>query len=564
MYDKNAEGCLLDRQGEQGMRKKNLRYVPIAGLVMAVVFIIHCAAMLPVPIMGQEPDQLPEQSEQTNRISLYIGGSPGGPELTKVILDLGQEVHEIHAGDVRLETEGIVQKVYAVYLCDENGEPLDLAEGEYARYTAFDISGKGLTSAQAEGSGQDPQPESPGPASLIVLDEYSMKYWPDSYHIMIEDPEFTIDGTMCGLMIEEDCIESRICPDIERFDYRGSYSNLYQNPMTGNLEKLTIQMAAYEPDSLAGGEKNPLLIWLHGFSEGGQELEMCVLGIGADALARDPVQSEFMTGDVKGAYVLIPQCPTYWMDEGDAEHYTGCGVSMFTQTLKDLIDSYLVHNPDADPRRIYIGGASNGAYMTMNMLEHYPDMFAAAFPVCGGYSYYAHVRDEAGHIVFADDPETGEDSQPISDTQPAEADTPPAPVTDLQGAILDNKVYFTEDMTSRICHIPIWFISSADDGVLAPWVYVLPDYCALKQAGAEHCFVSMFSAYDHSVWQPVIRNEVTGVQDGTILAGTPIPDAAHASIDSYPLQPTDDGGGSQKADGYDNLFAWLNAQALEQ
>jgi len=35
-----------------------------------------------------------------------------------------------------------------------------------------------------------------------------------------------------------------------------------------------------------------------------------------------------------------------------------------------------------DTNRIYIGGDSNGGYMTMLMIRDYPSYFAAAFPTC--------------------------------------------------------------------------------------------------------------------------------------------------------------------------------------
>jgi len=38
-----------------------------------------------------------------------------------------------------------------------------------------------------------------------------------------------------------------------------------------------------------------------------------------------------------------------------------------------------------------------------------------------------------------------------------------------------------------------------------------------------------------------------------------IPEAMIAENDCYPLEPTDEGGGVLAADGYHNLFAWLNS-----
>ena len=38
-----------------------------------------------------------------------------------------------------------------------------------------------------------------------------------------------------------------------------------------------------------------------------------------------------------------------------------------------------------DPYRVYIGGCSNGGYMTMNMVLRNPGFFAAAYPTCEAY-----------------------------------------------------------------------------------------------------------------------------------------------------------------------------------
>ena len=47
-----------------------------------------------------------------------------------------------------------------------------------------------------------------------------------------------------------------------------------------------------------------------------------------------------------------------------------------------MIDEFIDLHPDIDRDRVYIGGCSNGGFMTMRMLLSYPDFFAAAYPVC--------------------------------------------------------------------------------------------------------------------------------------------------------------------------------------
>jgi len=51
----------------------------------------------------------------------------------------------------------------------------------------------------------------------------------------------------------------------------------------------------------------------------------------------------------------------------------------------ECIKAYVDSNDDIDTNRIYIGGCSNGGYMTMQMVLSYTDYFAAAFPICTGF-----------------------------------------------------------------------------------------------------------------------------------------------------------------------------------
>lgn len=63
----------------------------------------------------------------------------------------------------------------------------------------------------------------------------------------------------------------------------------------------------------------------------------------------------------------------------------GAGTSYYTETLMNLIETYVAGHDEIDTDRIYIGGCSNGGYMTLNMLIEYPGYFAAAYPVCEAY-----------------------------------------------------------------------------------------------------------------------------------------------------------------------------------
>lgn len=146
------------------------------------------------------------------------------------------------------------------------------------------------------------------------------------------------------------------------------------DPLYGEV---TLGYAAYRPE--ASG-KHPLVIWLHGAGEGGEDPSVAVLGNKVTALWGDKIQ-----GLLGGAFVLVPQTPRVWMFNGKTM-YPEDGSTMYTKALMDLIEGYVAEHPSIDRDRILIGGCSNGGFMTMNMLLTYPDFFAAGFPICEAYA----------------------------------------------------------------------------------------------------------------------------------------------------------------------------------
>lgn len=157
------------------------------------------------------------------------------------------------------------------------------------------------------------------------------------------------------------------------FDTKGVCA--YADPIYGEI---VLHYASYAPAK--DGKKHPLVIWLHGAGEGGSDPRLALLGNRVTALAADPIQKIF-----GGAYVLVPQSPIVWMNNGK-ESYPSDGSTQYAGALKACIDAYVVGNKDIDPKRVYIGGCSNGGFMTMKMILSYPLFFAAAFPVCEPYA----------------------------------------------------------------------------------------------------------------------------------------------------------------------------------
>lgn len=463
-----------------------------------------------------------EAYENINDISILVQGYEWGPGVPKLILQMKEEVSSVEIAEGTIITAGAERTVTDSYPCDEKGQRVEDA----SEYVAIDLE----TTLLAYGS-------------PFVYDRSVLQNkWADSYPVTLDCPQLIVDGKTYSYSASQDCLNKRICPDTERFAVRDTFSGTYFNNFTKEEEELTLRMAAYEPENAAKGEKKPLIIWLHGQGEGGVDPDIALLGNEVCALAREDIQKYFTTGEETGAYVLAVQTETYWMDEGDGTNGRGSGISKYTEILMDAISQYVDANPNIDTNRIYLGGCSNGGYMTVNMLVNYPDYFAAAYPCCEAYAFYEFERNEDGTYK----------AESKADASNQALDTP-------------GTRWMTEEKIEILKNIPMWFTVSINDPVVIPEAYVLPTYQALLQAGAENCWLSVFETVTgtddpkatylgHWVWIYLFNDQVTAVQDREkVLSET--------EEKQYGVVPSNMGGGTLTADGYSNVFEWLNAQS---
>ena len=186
--------------------------------------------------------------------------------------------------------------------------------------------------------------------------------------------------------------------------------------------------AYYEPEHTAD-EKLPLVIWLHGAGEGGTDPIIAATGNKVVNFLNPELQAHFGGR----AALLCPQTPTMWMNDGTGQ-YTKDGTSMYVEALDALIDAFLAERPWIDHSRVYIGGCSNGGFMTMKMLIHTPEKYAAAYPICEALAD-AHITDE---------------------------------------------------QIKSIAHKPIWFTHAKTDTTVPPELFVMPTYKRLIEAGAKN------------------------------------------------------------------------------
>lgn len=138
------------------------------------------------------------------------------------------------------------------------------------------------------------------------------------------------------------------------------------------------------PDSYQQGRKYPLVLFLHGAGERGNDNELQLVH-GAKLFLNPEVRKQYP------AIVVFPQCPKdgYWARvERNAErqqwdfpfHETpGRAMGLVLQLLDEL-----VRTEQVDPSRLYVGGLSMGGMGTFELLARQPQRFAAAIPICGG------------------------------------------------------------------------------------------------------------------------------------------------------------------------------------
>ncbi len=325
-----------------------------------------------------------EDTETVSELSgdqiVVVEGQDWGPAVTKTIIRL----------NATISADSITEDIFSVVETKESFNWAALAEGSTEDPTQHITADTELTVVNAYTS--DDSGNQSGDSEYITLE---LGYDPNTgnpfcYDVFIgnnticspyelavslkDGSAITLsDGTEITSFTVASAVDfdSAIYPQLETVNITGAF--------TGS-EGHTINYASYEP--VSDGAKHPLVIWLHGAGEGGNDPRLNTLGNEVTSLFGDEFQEA-----LGGAYILAPQCPTFWMqydEEGNWADNQGVD-SVYLADLKELIDTYASEHEDIDTNRIIIGGCSNGGYMTMDMILNYPDYFAAAYPICEAY-----------------------------------------------------------------------------------------------------------------------------------------------------------------------------------
>jgi len=156
-----------------------------------------------------------------------------------------------------------------------------------------------------------------------------------------------------------------------------SQSELFEKKQYVNEEGETLnyRLMISDYDTIS---KYPLVIFLHGSGERGNDNE-AQLKWGVLGFAEPEIMAHYRP------IVVAPQCPAgeRWSAYNFEDMSMKETPTKLMQLLKALIDEIMVTMP-VDPDRVYITGLSMGGFGTFDVVARYPELFAAAVPVCGG------------------------------------------------------------------------------------------------------------------------------------------------------------------------------------
>ena len=158
-------------------------------------------------------------------------------------------------------------------------------------------------------------------------------------------------------------------------------NDAYESAVFTSSDGKELNYRLLRPSEDAKGEKFPLVVFMHGAGERGSDNESQLIH-GSQMFLNPANRDEYP------AYVIFPQCPSdeYWAFLGRPASFPDLkaedSITPVLKAVKELIDSY-VERPDVDRSRIYILGLSMGGMATFDLVSRYPELFAAAIPICG-------------------------------------------------------------------------------------------------------------------------------------------------------------------------------------
>lgn len=364
-----------------------------------------------------------ESDGLTGTYSIHVEGYDWGCGVDKAIIKFSDKVSDIDKDDFKVTEhkqvtdwsakdkpvieDDFTREVTNAYNCNKNGEKVD-SESEYVALELYC---------------------SPNDGSPLLYSMSTMfNTWSDPYYLDINLTK-NASVTSNGEKVEKISVD-------KDFTERTTEADPLKVSSFKSSDKIAINYGLYESKN----NSDTLFVWLHGSGEGGTENTSPTV----TALANEVTAfiSDDFQNTLGGANVLVPQCPTNWIDtDGKGKIMNDDGTfnfqknSYYTKTLKELIDSV---KKSTNSKKVVIAGCSAGGYMTMKLVLENPDYFTAVVPVCEAYP------DE----------------------------------------------FITDENINSIKDLPMYFIYSKDDESAVPSEFSVPTIERLKNAGASNLHVS--------------------------------------------------------------------------
>lgn len=173
--------------------------------------------------------------------------------------------------------------------------------------------------------------------------------------------------------------------------------------------EIGIAYRLYLPENYTSNKKYPLLIFLHGAGERGEDgkhlLYVEQYRYLQKILDDEELRSEFI--------FFAPQCPKNmrWVESDwtpGTYDFANTPQSVPEALVMSYVEKVIFEDCSVDRSRIYVTGLSMGGYGTWDLLARYPDLFAAAVTVCGGCDVATAetVKDIPVRIFHAEDDPT--------------------------------------------------------------------------------------------------------------------------------------------------------------
>jgi predicted peptidase len=163
---------------------------------------------------------------------------------------------------------------------------------------------------------------------------------------------------------------------------RDQCETLYQARVYQSATSETLPYRMLAPKNPQPGKRYPLVLFLHGAGERGDDNRLPLVHAAAE-FARDDRRDAFP------AFVVFPQCPKgkRWV-ESDWNLESGRGLipaepSTAMRLTLELVDN-LIQREAIDSRRLYVAGLSMGGQGAWFAAAAPPKRFAALLAVCGG------------------------------------------------------------------------------------------------------------------------------------------------------------------------------------